>query len=398
MIKRLKVRNFKSLRDFEVDFEKFNVLIGRNNSGKSNIIDCIKFLSNLMDERNLKIAIHRREESYKDIVYGRDYKNNISIEAVVELNGEEFTYRISFSGVNEDIRIEDDEIRIKSDRGEEIIRWEDRKDTYTLTFTRGDTIKEMLYSNVKSLIFSGSYPTLSEDTRKSLYRFSEFMKSVKLYEFYPKEMKEPERRVRKSLQNYIIDENGSNILEVLHTLYLESKQTFDRVSELLQVIEDVEGLKIMPRGGGIYMALKEKRFKEPFPLWNMSDGSLKIIGCITALHTTDFFGPPYGDYKTKIKKPLFCFEEPENYIHSRLLEFLVNLMKDSDAQIILATHSPYFIDRCEPNEIIIVERVNGATEARRIKDTEKLRKVMKKYGVSLGEIYYSDEFEKEREE
>ena len=42
MIKRLKVSNFKSLRDLKIDFRKFNVLVGRNNSGKSNIIDCIK--------------------------------------------------------------------------------------------------------------------------------------------------------------------------------------------------------------------------------------------------------------------------------------------------------------------------------------------------------------------
>ena len=47
MLEKLKVMNYKSLQDIELNFGKFNVLIGKNASGKSNIIDCLKFLNKI---------------------------------------------------------------------------------------------------------------------------------------------------------------------------------------------------------------------------------------------------------------------------------------------------------------------------------------------------------------
>lgn len=46
MIKKLKVKNFKSLRDFECDFsEPISVFAGQNMSGKSNVLDALSFIS-----------------------------------------------------------------------------------------------------------------------------------------------------------------------------------------------------------------------------------------------------------------------------------------------------------------------------------------------------------------
>src|SRR5271155_5372203 len=44
MITRLQVRNFKSLRDIDLDLGPLNVLVGPNMSGKSNILDVLRFL------------------------------------------------------------------------------------------------------------------------------------------------------------------------------------------------------------------------------------------------------------------------------------------------------------------------------------------------------------------
>ena len=88
---------------------------------------------------------------------------------------------------------------------------------------------------------------------------------------------------------------------------------------------------------------------------------------------------------------IICFEEPENYIHMRLLEFLADLMKNSGKQVILATHSPYFVDWCDPEDLIIIEKENGGTKARRIKNPKKLKESLIEYGMTLGESYHSDE-------
>jgi len=44
MITRLQVRNFKSLRDIDIELGPLNVLVGPNMSGKSNILDALHFL------------------------------------------------------------------------------------------------------------------------------------------------------------------------------------------------------------------------------------------------------------------------------------------------------------------------------------------------------------------
>ena len=45
MIKTIHIKNFRSLKDFQMDFnEGLNVIIGENDAGKTSIIDSIKIL------------------------------------------------------------------------------------------------------------------------------------------------------------------------------------------------------------------------------------------------------------------------------------------------------------------------------------------------------------------
>ena len=44
MLKKLKIKNFKSFKDFEIELDKFNCIIAPNNAGKSNLIYVLNFL------------------------------------------------------------------------------------------------------------------------------------------------------------------------------------------------------------------------------------------------------------------------------------------------------------------------------------------------------------------
>lgn len=79
-LKRLKVKNYKSLKSFDITFGNLNVLIGENASGKSNILDCLKFLSEAV-EGNLREAVNKRG-GYEKIVFGGN--KVYSIEITVE--------------------------------------------------------------------------------------------------------------------------------------------------------------------------------------------------------------------------------------------------------------------------------------------------------------------------
>ena len=45
MIRKLSVRNFRSLKELDIELRPRNLLVGPNMAGKSNIIDVFKFLS-----------------------------------------------------------------------------------------------------------------------------------------------------------------------------------------------------------------------------------------------------------------------------------------------------------------------------------------------------------------
>lgn len=48
MITRLRVKNFLSLHDIDLELHRRNVLVGPNMAGKSNVIDCFKFLTHMV--------------------------------------------------------------------------------------------------------------------------------------------------------------------------------------------------------------------------------------------------------------------------------------------------------------------------------------------------------------
>ncbi|MEK7734873.1 MAG: AAA family ATPase, partial [Pseudomonadota bacterium] len=44
MLKSLRVQHFKSLADVFVEFSPITILVGQNGSGKSNVVDALRFL------------------------------------------------------------------------------------------------------------------------------------------------------------------------------------------------------------------------------------------------------------------------------------------------------------------------------------------------------------------
>ena len=70
------------------------VFIGPNNTGKSNIFDCFKFLSEVVKTRNLQVSVIQRG-GFNNIVFDGDVSNTISIElhGSLQIKGEEKKYK-----------------------------------------------------------------------------------------------------------------------------------------------------------------------------------------------------------------------------------------------------------------------------------------------------------------
>ncbi len=69
-ISRIKICNFRSIKEVDIDCKDFNLFIGQNNCGKTNLFEAIEwFYSGTTKSVNLK-----------DICLGRDTNNEITVE------------------------------------------------------------------------------------------------------------------------------------------------------------------------------------------------------------------------------------------------------------------------------------------------------------------------------
>ena len=59
MLKRIHIRNFKSLGDVVVDLGQVTVLIGRSGTGKTNFVEALRFLRDALLDRNI-VATQQR--------------------------------------------------------------------------------------------------------------------------------------------------------------------------------------------------------------------------------------------------------------------------------------------------------------------------------------------------
>lgn len=116
----------------------------------------------------------------------------------------------------------------------------------------------------------------------------------------------------------------------------------------------------------------------PFLVSQLSDGTLRFIALTTALLQPD---PP----------ATMLFDEPELGLHPYALNLLAALLQSAavQTQIIVSTQSASLLDNFEAEDIIVVEREDGASTFKR-PSAEKLREWLNDY--SLGELWEKNIF------
>jgi predicted ATPase len=117
----------------------------------------------------------------------------------------------------------------------------------------------------------------------------------------------------------------------------------------------------------------------PFHPSQLSDGTLRFICLATALLQPN---PP----------ATLIFDEPELGLHPAALSVLGGLFKKAAAQtqVIVSTQSAALLDEFDPQDVIVVDRKQGASEFKRL-EAEPLKEWLKDY--SLGELWRKNYFD-----
>ena len=128
--------------------------------------------------------------------------------------------------------------------------------------------------------------------------------------------------------------------------------------------------------GRLLLQVKDAPFKDPILARFASDGTLKMLAYLTVLYDPT---PP----------PFIGIEEPENFLHPRLLPELTEECRAASdrAQLLVTTHSPFFLDPLQPQEVRVLYRdEKGYTQAVRASDLAGVLEFVKA-GASLGYLW-----------
>ncbi len=373
MIKKLQVKNYKSLKNLELELSKRNVLVGPNMSGKSNLIDCLKFLREMCIS-GLNTAFLNRG-GFPEVAWKGGNYEPILFKLIIEIDSKEYEYEISVSGSYTGlISVKSENLKVTTPDGNyQLI---DIKDGHGKVFHSNGSIAFTPASPATSSL-EFSVPGWEGMIVKN------YILRWQFYRLLPSLMKQPNPATAQSF----LTENGDNFSSWFMTLQTSYPENFELIKQATKdVFPDLKEILTRPtQFATTYMITKEKYLKREISVWNMSDGEIVFLAWLSLI-----FAP------AELGAPLYCIEEIENHLHPRLLEILVEVLDQRQkelgpqaAQIIVTTHSPYLVDKMDIEDLIVVEKKEGATHCLRPASKTHLKELLEREDIGLGELWYS---------
>jgi predicted ATPase len=378
LIRRVRIRNYKSIRHADVALTPFTILVGRNGSGKSNFLDALHFVAD-----SLRISLEHATESRGGVgsVSRRSRGEPPSLRVEIELSlpsGNSANYRFELSSSNRRFIVQQEELLIRSPS-----QGNDTTEHYSI---QEGTIKS---ASIQAL-------PLAEEDRLYLTKASGFdpfrevydaLTSMAFYNLNPEVMRAP----RSPSSGDVLQRDGANIASVAKRLREQQPEEMDRLNIYLStIVPDMVGLETESLGPYETLVFWQMSAEETLPAKffaaNMSDGTLRVAGILIAVAQL-----------SEQQKPLtfIGIEEPEAALHPSAAGALMDALREASvqAQVLVTTHSPDLLDRVEmeSESLLAVVSRDGVTYLASLDDAslEAIRESL----YTPGELLRMDQLE-----
>ena len=356
-IRQFTCENFRNIKIDELEFRKVNILVGPNNSGKSNLIRALSFAANLL-------STSLKDETLRlggfDLMKRGSSRKPVKLDYVIELDGKNVEYSLEFKWseeskeffiTNESIDNPDLNQRF-NDKFNYFKRLYGKDKQPTAAFssiTQTGRSNKRLYAYVSSEetifhqleqlaiqnrdildaeFFSETSYALINNMRRFLLSFQSYSSSG--FDFQairsPANVKSREDTLKK---------DGSNFLSVyLYASEIDphfENRYFNKMKALMHDLQEIKVHK--PVSNKTWMEFKIDN--KVYTFEEMSDGTVEasVLALLTSL-------------PAKMKIGILAIDEPEVNLHPAWLKVLARwiLLTESIDQIFLSTHSADFLD------------------------------------------------------
>jgi predicted ATPase len=381
-IEYLKVQNYRALHNLELKkITPLTVFLGPNGSGKSTIFDVFAFLSECFTE-SLRKAWDRRGR-FREL-RTRDSEGCIIIELKYKETSKSplITYHLAIDEENNRPFIAEEWLQWRRGQYGKPFRFLDFKKGEGQVISgespdeEGERITEQLASPellaVNTLGQFAKHPRVSALRRFITGWYLSYLtadNTRSLPEAGAQERLSPTGDNLPNVIQYLKEQHPHRLEEILKTL-----------SARIPRLEKVEALVM--QDGRLLLEIKDAPFSHPILAKYASDGTLKLLAYLTVLFDPN---PPQ----------LVGIEEPENHLHPQLLPQLAEECRSASAntQLMITTHSPFFVDRLKPEELWVLYRdKKGFTQAKRTADMQGIKQFIEN-GSLLGSLWMEDFFD-----
>lgn len=370
-LKRVRIRNYKSIKFCDVELEPLTVLVGRNGSGKSNFVDALGFLRDVVTW-DLRKAVTDHGGRQLFCRSGDDRLITFDLEFCLPRPDdvlEKHEYHLVIELPTEAIQpthFVEERATVRNVYGEVI-------DQYTATFSGIDTHIEWGEFHQSGRPYSihslRSRPALAGVTDSAFGRLYQALELLGTFNFDPRML----RASRFPEPDELLSSDGKNAVDVVMTLGESDPWLLSRLSGYLRAITgNVEFSSVVTNPHNVEKSLFFRvRHLDPdkpatgldaveaagelFPATSMSDGTLRAFAALLAVFQQTSQGPP----------SLVAIEEPETSLHPAATAALVDALDEATGrtQVLITTHSAELLDNptIRPENVRVVEMIDGET-------------------------------------
>jgi predicted ATPase len=383
-IEYLRVKNYRALRDLELkNITPLTVFLGPNGSGKSTIFDVFAFLSECFSV-GLRKAWDRRGRFKEMRTRGSEGFIVLELKYREKLGTPIITYHLAIGERSKGPYV-----------AEEWLRWRRGQSG------RGKPFRFLDFKEGEGLVISGDMPDEHDHRVEERLDSVEMLAVNTLGQFAKHPRVSALRRfITGWYLSYLSADNtrgtpeagpqerlsatGDNLPNVIQYLKEQHPDRLDHILTLLSIrvprLEKVEA-ELMA-DGRLLLQIKDAPFDRPILAKFASDGTLKMLSYLTLLYDPE---PPQ----------LIGIEEPENYLHPRLLPELAEECRNvtDRTQLMVTTHSPFFVNGLRANELWVLYRdIKGYTQAKKAVDMKGVKEFMHS-GALLGHLWMEGYFD-----
>jgi predicted ATPase len=378
-IEKLTLQNFRSFRQATIQFANPTILVGKNGSGKSNLVDALDLLSDCM-VRPLQSALDNRGgiEGVACRSYGslrEQLSPNFSIRVDFALPGTRirrghYSFAVQGEFVSTPV-VTHEQCVLATLEGERV--WFDRDQE---GFRTNIAVAPALDRQALALPIIGGVEQLAPLVQALKAMHSYAMEPARI-----REMQDPDGGLA-------LRRDGSNLASVIRTLSRQDRQFLSRLGEVLgSIVPGLTSLKPVRRGKRLTIEFFQSYAQnQSFQLEadEVSDGTLRVLGMLVAV----------------MQQPapsVILIEEPEASIHPGAIGAILDLIQIAAerSQVIITTHSPDLLDAewLKSDQIRVVSWAEGSTSVAPLGEGAIL--ALQQHLMGAGELFRANALDSE---